>query len=220
VFPVDFAVALRELTGITVFVETGTYQGDTAVALAPHFARVLSIEGCRERSETVLQREGLPSNVELWCGDSARWLGHVLRNVSGPAIVFLDAHWIAAGKEPDQDGYQAGLSYCPLCGELEAVREGDVVLIDDAHFFTHPPRARGEDDQWLSLDQIIGLLPGRYVFLHEGMICAVPERLRVPMREWLQENWRGLDRYIENRQENGGSVREFELQDEGVLCAP
>lgn len=215
-FPVDFAIALRDLSGIRTFVETGTYHGDTATRVAPHFERVLSIEGCRERCEAVLQQEKLPANVELWCGDSATWLAHVLRNV-GPAIIFLDAHWIAAGKEAEQDGYQEGLSYCPLRGELEAVREGDIVLIDDAHFFTHPPRARGDVEQWLSLDQIVGLLPGRYVFLCEGMICAVPERLRVPVREWLQENWRGLGRYIDNRQKNGGSVIEIEQQDEGAL---
>ena len=213
-FPVDFALALRDLSGLDVFVETGTYRGETAAALAAHFRRLLSIEGCRERYEAL---QALPANVELHCGDSAEMLAEVLGPLAGAAIVFLDAHWIAAGSAPEQDGYQAGLPYCPLRGELGAIRDGDIVLIDDAHFFTHPPRRRGEDGQWLSLDQIIGLLPGRYVFIHEGILCAVPEWLRGPMREWLRANWRGLQRYVDNAHASGGNAAEFEIQDEAAL---
>jgi len=216
-FPVEFAATLRELSGLDVFVETGTYRGDTTVAVAPHFRRVLSVEGCRERYEETARRDDLPDNVELYYGDSTTLLGEMLASVLESAIVFLDAHWIAAGSAPEQDGYQVGLAYCPLRGELSAIRSGDIVLIDDAHFFTHPPHHRGDDDQWLSLDQVVALLPGRFVFIHEGMLCAVPERLRGTMRGWLQRYWRGLGRYIVNARAHGCNVAEFIAQDEAPL---
>lgn len=216
-FPVPFAAALRDLCAIHTFVETGTYAGDTAVTVAPHFDRVYSIEGCRERYEAVLQRTDLPQNVAICLGDSAKRLGHLLRCLDDPAIIFLDAHWIYTGGPAKQDAYQEALSYCPLRGELEAVRDGDVVLIDDAHFFTHPPVNRGDVEQYLSLDQIVALLSGRYVFIHEGILCAVPEGYRVRVRQWLQTHWRGLQRYITNQRTYGGNSGEFEAQDEAAL---
>ena len=194
-FPLGFALMLRNWCDLKHFVETGTYEGATTRLVAPHFSRVHTIEGVEDRFY-LTATEGMPDNVMMHLGSSDELLAWVLQWLPGNCLIFLDAHWIHAGMGAEDDTFQEGLSVCPLRGELEAINmnEAHVILIDDAHFFTHPPKNRGNDDEWLSLDQICALLPNRYVFIHEGMICAVPEVYRSEVRAWLKENWRDADR--------------------------
>lgn len=196
-FPLGFAMMLRNWCDCWTFVETGTYQGATARLVAPHFRRVLTVEGVRERFDELSRTGALAdTGVHRYFGASDKWLKSLPKLVKGPCIIFLDAHWIHAGMDIDDDTYQFDLSVCPLMNELKAIdmKVPHVILIDDAHFFTHPPKNRGDEDAWLSLDQIVRLLPDRYVFIHEGMICAVPERFRADIREWLKGNWRDAER--------------------------
>ncbi len=196
-FPLELALALRDLCGLCHFVETGTYRGETARTVAPHFERVLTIEAVPERFEAARVREGSPANVEFWQGDSGECLGEMLATLDGPALIWLDAHWIANGQPLESDPLMAGLSACPLRRELAHLRgrPHDVVMIDDAHFFLRPPAGRGAADDWPSLDEIVSALPGRFCFVQEGVLIAVPCRDRAKMRDWLLEHPDNRARY-------------------------
>jgi hypothetical protein len=184
-FPLELALMLRDLGRARTFVETGTYAGATARTAAAHFERVLTIEGVEERFRAA-DAFAWPANVERFCGDSAAVLGDVLKRLDGPAVVWLDAHWICCGSPaPEIDPYQQNVSACPLLAELKHLRYGShQILIDDAHYFLSPPRLRGAAEQWPSVDQICAALPGRYVVLHSGVLLAVPSRYREAVREW------------------------------------
>lgn len=184
-FPLDLGLALAGLCGLRYFVETGTYRGETARAVAPHFERVLTIEGVPGRAETV--RASMPAHVEVWQGDSGERLGEMLATLDGPALLWLDAHWIYNGAPLAGDPLMVALPACPLARELEHLRSrpADAVMIDDAHFFTRPPIGRGPAAAWPSLDRIVAALPSRFVFIQEGALVAVPECRRAAVTAWL-----------------------------------
>jgi hypothetical protein len=190
-FPLAFGLMLRDLCGLTRFVETGTYHGDTARLVAPHFERVITIEAVQARYEAI-DGPGWPENVTRIWTDSAKHLGDfVWRNM--PTLFWLDAHWISNGTGPDEDPLMAGISYCPLRAELEQISPyngyyEDVILIDDARYFLRPPIGRGHGVDWPSLDHIVELLPGRFIFVHGGILAAAPNKYRPQLNEWLLEH--------------------------------
>lgn len=188
-FPLEIALMLRDVCGLTAFVETGTYQGGATRAAAPHFARVLTVEGVPARFEAGNDLDW-PANVQRFCGDSGKMLGDMLKLLNEPAVVWLDAHWICCGAPtPEVDPLQGDASACPLLAELKHLRHGHhAIMIDDAHYFLSPPRLRGHAAQWPSLDQICAALPGRYVVLHSGVLVAVANRYRDAVRAWCLRN--------------------------------
>lgn len=199
-FPLPLAAALRDLCKLHYFVETGTYRGDTTRLVSPLFDRVYTIEGSEVRYEAADSLEW-PDNVTRICGDSGEALSRVLGSIDDPCLIFLDAHWIANGLPLANDPLQENLPPCPLRNELEAIARSrwngnHALMIDDAHFFMRPPYAhRGSYDDYPSLDQICAMLLGCYVFVHHGVIGAVPEHIRSDMAEWLVGQKDSLARY-------------------------
>ncbi len=121
--------------GLDVFVETGTFLGDTVEALRREFRVVHSIELSRKFFELSRRRlEGAP-NVELHLGDSGKVLHEIVPEIDGPALFWLDGHY--SGGETAK-----GDSNCPVRAELEAIFAGMkhpfVVMIDDARCFRNP----------------------------------------------------------------------------------
>lgn len=188
-FPVSFAVALSHICHVQTFIETGTYKGDTAAAVAPWFKVVYTIEGVRERYAQTSKRQ-FPENVKMLFGTSPSKLNLLFGKISEPCLIFLDAHWTHCGYPIEDDPLQQALHPCPLLAELDEIdmRVPHVILIDDFRFFAHPPPNRGPVEAWPSLDRIMARLPDRFVFVRNDQLCAVPERYRVEMRNWLLEN--------------------------------
>jgi predicted O-methyltransferase YrrM len=111
-------------TGCRIFIETGTYRGDTTLAVADAFDRALTIEADEGLHRLALERfRGLP-NVTALHGDSGDVLARVIAEVSQPALFFLDAHTFHS---------------TPVLRELEAIFahpvKRHVVLVDDARYF-------------------------------------------------------------------------------------
>ncbi len=128
-----------------VFIETGTYRGDTLDAVKHHVAKAWSIELAPELASLARVRFAVDANVEILCGDSALLLPRVLDDLYEPALFWLDGHW-SMGETAKADD-----SETPILAELDAVlghRSRDhVVLIDDARLFgsgDYPPIAEIE----------------------------------------------------------------------------
>ena len=117
---------------MNTFIETGTYFGDTAAAMARRVERVHTIELSPELAERARQRFAHTSRVMVHCGDSGKLLPSILADIDEPCLLWLDGHW--------SEGVTArGDKDTPIVEELEAVLSrgrGDVVIIDDARCFT------------------------------------------------------------------------------------
>lgn len=110
-----------------VFVETGTYLGDTTAGAATHFREVHTIELSEELYQRAKTRFEGVKNITCHLGDSARVLKTLAPTIREPAVFFLDAHW--AG------GVTArGEVEVPLLEEIETIMarsQNDIVVIDD-----------------------------------------------------------------------------------------
>ena len=118
--------------GVTVFVETGTFRGETIDFLRPVVNRLVSMELSRDFFEAAQEKFAGQPNVELLCGDSAVLLPSVISSVEEKALIWLDAHY--SGKAT-----AFGSEETPIIKELDIVfslsKARHVILIDDAREF-------------------------------------------------------------------------------------
>lgn len=130
---VSFFKQLKEMFNITIFVETGTYEGDTTAQAARVFDEVHSIELSKQLYETCKKRFENAKNIFLYNGDSSKVFPHLLPNLKhGRVLFWLDGHWSTGiTARGDQD--------TPIMQELESIRKNNlqnsVILIDDIREF-------------------------------------------------------------------------------------
>jgi hypothetical protein len=118
-------------TDATTLVETGTYTGEMVFVQLRKFKEIHSIELSDYYYDRAVKRFRKYPHVHLHHGDSALMLHDVLKQLSSPAIFWLDGHY--------SGGMTAkGEKECPIFGELEAVLQSPyehTILIDDADAF-------------------------------------------------------------------------------------
>jgi hypothetical protein len=117
--------------GFNVFIETGTYYGETLWAVKNVFREIHSVELNEPLYEKAKIRFASVQNVHLHLGDSTVVLPQILTNIHEPALIYLDGHWCG-------DHTAKGETNTPIQKEL-----GDVlnhpykhgIVIDDARLF-------------------------------------------------------------------------------------
>jgi len=147
--------ALRARLPLESFVETGTFRGDTAHAMAPLFPSVHTIELADELYKRAVERLAPLQNVTVVHGSSPEALKGLSKTLRGKSILYwLDAHWCG--------GETSGAAYeCPVLAEIAAIRslnERSVVLIDDARFFIAPPPHPHAPESWPLIAEVIAAL--------------------------------------------------------------
>lgn len=119
---------------LRVFIETGTYMGETAWALRKRFERVDTIELEPTLAQLARIRFARTANVHVHEGDSAVVLATLLDSLRERALFWLDAH-------PSTDRTASG-GLIPLRAELAAIAvhpvRGHVILIDDVRYLGTP----------------------------------------------------------------------------------
>ncbi len=119
--------------GLRIFVETGTFYGDTSFALRNCFDRLFSIELDHALFERAAQRLRRYKQISLLEGDSGQLIPRILAEIGEPALFWLDAHY--------SGGITAhGSLGSPILSELDRIFShsvpNHVILIDDARDFT------------------------------------------------------------------------------------
>jgi len=173
--PEDIALQLRDAMDLKWFIETGSYKGGTLRWAAENFENVVSIEMCEKYYCRLVGKT--PENVRLVFGDSRTELAKNLP--AEPAMLWLDAHWCG--------NYELSVNTpgeCPLMEELQAIRDYDAILIDDARLFLDPPPRPHDPEQWPNFDQITEVLNGRFVTIIEDVIIAVPPEFEEALECW------------------------------------
>jgi GT2 family glycosyltransferase len=146
-------VMLQSALPLSVFVETGTFKGDTIFLLESYFDKLISFELSEALSQDAANRFADLPHVEIYQGNSSEKLSDIKHKLQGAGVLYwLDAHWCVATDTVGE------LSQCPLLQELAAIGEinkKSVILIDDARLFLAPPLAPHEISQWPSLQEIV-----------------------------------------------------------------
>lgn len=139
----SFLRRLKELFGCEMFVESGTYLGNTAFEASKVFEKVHTIEVSKKFHRKAARRFGKGKKVELHLGDSGDLLGKILPLCKGKALLYLDGHY-------DGEGSGKGVENTPIWRELEAIERSGiadgVILIDDVCDFQksrYPERIAG-----------------------------------------------------------------------------
>ena len=114
-----------------IFVETGTYLGDTTAVAKTMFEKVHTIEIAPhfyERAKNMFSG----TNVTCHLGDSSILLQDICNTLDQPTCFWLDGHWSAGNTGK-------GVKNVPLYEELESIMkhcsQKCVILIDDCRLF-------------------------------------------------------------------------------------
>lgn len=116
-----------------VFVETGTFRGNTVSAMSRYFGEIHSIEldpVLASRAQRIFKSD---QHITIHQGDSAVILEEVLDRIGDKSVMFwLDGHYYSGVTKLVADE-------SPIVGELECIRNSGVdpavVLIDDVREF-------------------------------------------------------------------------------------
>lgn len=155
----------QELSGSRVFIETGTYLGETLSVAAEIFGNCYSVELSQELYQRAKGKFSGRRHVELLNGSSAALLPTILDTVREPAIIWLDAHF--------SGGLTAGEGSDPLQQELATLLQyremRHLILIDDA---------RGLGISSAQLSQFIAAMGPQYhaSLLHDS-VRVVPKEI-------------------------------------------
>ena len=142
-----------------VFVETGTFRGNTVSAMSEYFGEIHSIELDPVLASRARRIFNSDPHITIHEGDSSVILKDVLEQIGEKSVMFwLDGHYYAGVERLVEDE-------SPIVGELEAIRNSKVdpavVLVDDVREFDG---SRG----YLTIDelkaQLDGLADGRQFY--------------------------------------------------------
>ncbi len=153
----------------TVFVETGTFMGDTTFAMRDTFEQLHTVEFDAKLYQRATTRFAQTPRITVWHGDGGATLPEVLKKVSATAtcVFWLDGHYSGGvtGKAT------ANTSVTDEVKVVYAHGKQHVILIDDARLFngtndypsleslTQLARTRDPDCVFSVQDDIIRITP-------------------------------------------------------------
>lgn len=147
--PADKVAELRRYArqfGVSVFVETGTYEGETTYRLRRDFARLFTVEIDPELARLARMRFAPLKRISPIESSGPDGLRTALREIRAPALFWLDSHPCST---------KTSGSGSPAVEELRQVMEhevpGHVALIDDVRLLTG-------SDGWPTLDELLSVV--------------------------------------------------------------
>jgi FkbM family methyltransferase len=190
--------ALRTTLTLPVFLESGTYRGDTASAAAALFEQVYTVELSSELYAQAEARFASLANVSRRLGDSPQVISELAPQLASQSVLYwLDAHWcgtVTGGKENE----------CPLLSELRAIgtlNDQSVVLIDDARLFLAPPPKPHDSDHWPLLDEVVetlrGLNPHHRLWVINDVMVFAPPGVQAAMVEYSRTHGADLQQLVQ-----------------------
>jgi hypothetical protein len=122
-----------------IFIETGTFLGDTSAALLPVSSKVFSIELSEQLAARARKRFAKEPRISIIHGDSGERLADIVKDLNEPALFWLDGHYSSSFDYNGEYFHTAkGKLETPILAELDVVMASNfphIILIDDARCF-------------------------------------------------------------------------------------
>ena len=170
---IEFLKSLHaDHTNYTCFIETGTLEGKTTMAMEPHFRELYTIEYSEKFHAIAKSHYG--NKIHFLLGDSSVVFETLLPKINEPSIFFLDGH---------HSGGDTGKSTkdCPLVEEITHIRQlytpEAIIIIDDYRLF-----GTYKDQDWTDItkDSLLEILGDRVTDVyHLDSVDAADDRLIV-----------------------------------------
>lgn len=141
----NFCKKLKQFFDIDIFIETGTYSGETTRVGQGIFKEVYSIELSKELYSEAENNFNNFSNVFLYLGSSDEILYKILPEIKEKerVLFYLDAHY-SGGVTACNGNINNGAASNPILKELRAIKncgiKNAIILIDDLRGFYAPPQ--------------------------------------------------------------------------------
>jgi len=186
----DLVKKLKSVFPLDIFVETGTFEGDTIENVKNLFSEIHTVELSKEYYNKSKKRFQSEKTIHLYLDSSEKFLKKIhpiLKNKS--VLYWLDAHWCVADKTAGVE------SQCPLLEELASIKSlnnKSVIIIDDARLFIAPPPYPHEISHWPDFNLILSLFR-KLSTVHETIILNdtiiyYPRTIRETIKNYAHES--------------------------------
>lgn len=132
-----------------VFIETGTFKGDTTASVSNLFRKIHTIELSEDYYNKATKRFHDQTHINCHFGDSTEMLIDLIPSINEPIIYYLDAHY--SGGETAH-----GAEEVPLLRELTEINKRsfrDIIIIDDVRLFGKKGTSGCDGDpEWPSME--------------------------------------------------------------------
>lgn len=139
----------------SIFVETGTFQGDTVNEALKHYKTIYSIELSDHYYALAKRRFATNPEVNLLHGDSSVQIESLCKTLNEPTFFWLDGHYSSGNTAQ-------GVKDCPLHEELQHIvklcKPKCVIAIDDVRLFG---TKKTEDWSEITVPSILGIVSER-----------------------------------------------------------
>ena len=160
---------LQRLYRYRYFIETGTFQGKTPIALSHIFEHIYTIELDPKLFAESKSKLSSYQNVTCLQGDSKDLIASVVQKLDAPSIFWLDGHYSGAGTAK-------GMIAAPIIQELEAIAQSPykqhIIVIDDSSDFSKASEGSAPLSEVLAALEKIN--PLYKIYFDYDMLFALP----------------------------------------------
>jgi SAM-dependent methyltransferase len=156
-------LGLLQARGHRLFVESGTYLGDTVAFLRPHVERIVTVEVEPKLHADAVRRFAGDDGIDVILGDALEVVPAIARELDRPALIWLDGHF--SGGVTGQGEY---VEPAPAILDAFAVAPppaGSTIIVDDLRMFGRDP------EPWPSLDGLVAA--ARRAFPAANVYCGL-----------------------------------------------
>lgn len=166
----------EDYTKYHCFIETGTFNGETILALEPYFDRLHTIE-ISEKYYNNTKNKYNGDKINFILGDSSIVFESLLPTINEKCIFFLDGHWSSG------DTGRSSVD-CPLNEEINNInnlfQHEAIIIIDDVRLFGLDQSSGKLCEDWSNINKnnlldILKLRTDKYY--HKDSECAKDDRL-------------------------------------------